>query len=115
MYFLEMNMRKELCSGHYAGLKAYVENRHTCPGCGSPLTVCAGIGNGHFLGCTAYPRCNRPAQKLTPEFLEAYLAAAGLTCPAGHLLKAVPSKRGPLALCSHSPACRCVFQVRDLL
>ena len=115
MYFLEMNMRKEFCSGHYAGLKAYVENRFTCPGCGSPLTVCAGISNGHFLGCTAYPRCNRPAQKLTPEFLEAYLAAAGLTCPAGHLLKAVPSKRGPLALCSHSPACRCVFQVRDLL
>jgi len=28
---------------------------------------------------------------LTPEFLEAYLTAAGLTCPAGHLLKAVPS------------------------
>ena len=115
MYFLEMNMRKEFCSGHYAGLKAYVENSFTCPGCGRPQTVRAGFANGHFLGCTAYPRCNFPAQKLTPEFLEAYLAAAGLTCPAGHLLKAVPSKRGPLALCSHSPACRCVFQVRDLL
>jgi len=115
IFFLEMNMRKELYSGHYAGLKAYVENRFTCPACGSPLTVRAGVSNGHFLGCTAYPRCNQPTQQLTPEFLEAYLAAAGLTCPAGHLLKAVPSKRGPLALCSHTPACRCVFQVRDLL
>lgn len=115
MYFLEMNLRKEFFSGRYAGLKAFIENSFTCPRCGSPLTVRAGTGSGYFLGCTAYPRCDQPTQKLVPEILEGYLAAAGLTCPAGHLLKAIPTKRGPLAVCSHSPACRCVFQVRDLL
>lgn len=115
MYFLEMDLRQELLSGRYAGLRAYVENKFTCPRCGCPLTVRAGAGSGFFLGCTAYPDCVQPAQKITPEILAGYLAAAGLTCPAGHLLKAVPSRLGPLAVCSHTPACRCVFQLRDLL
>ncbi|MHB1042832.1 MAG: hypothetical protein ACYC0Q_08350 [Eubacteriales bacterium] len=79
------------------------------------LTVRAGKGNGHFLGCTAYPRCDQPTRKISPEILEGYLAAAGLTCPAGHLLKTVPARLGPVAVCSHRPPCRCVYQVRDLL
>jgi len=115
LYLLEMDLRGGLFRGRYAGLKAYVENRFTCPRCGAPLTVRAGSGAGHFLGCTAYPRCDSPATRLTLEILDSYLAAAGLTCPAGHLLKTVPSKHGPLIVCSHSPACRCVYQVRDLL
>jgi len=115
MYFLEMNLSRELLNGRYAGLRSYVENEFFCPGCGRPLTVRAGAGDGCFLGCTAYPHCTRPAQKITPEILAGYLAAAGLTCPAGHLLKAIPSRRGPLAVCAHIPACRCVLQVRDLL
>lgn len=115
LHFLEMDLRKEFFSGRYAGLKAYVENRFACPDCGRALTVRAGSGGGYFLGCTAYPRCTRPAQKLSPEILEEYLAAAGLTCPAGHLFKAVPTGSGLLAICSHNPPCRCVLQVRDLL
>ncbi|OPY63397.1 MAG: RecBCD enzyme subunit RecD [Pelotomaculum sp. PtaU1.Bin065] len=115
MYLLEMELRKGFFQGRYAGLKAYVENRLTCSFCGNPLTVRAGTTGGYFLGCTAYPRCEQPVQKLTLEILDDYLAAAGLTCPAGHLLKAVNAARGPLVVCSHSPACRCVFQVKDLL
>ncbi|MEW6426063.1 MAG: AAA domain-containing protein [Bacillota bacterium] len=115
MYFLEMDMRREFLSGRYAGLRAYVENRFPCPRCGRPLTVRAGAREGWFLGCTAYPDCTQPPQRLTLEILTGYLVAAGLTCPAGHLLKAVSSRRGPLAVCAHAPACRCVFQVRDLL
>lgn len=115
IYLLEMALTQGFYGERYAGLKAYVENRFACPRCGALLTVRAGTGGGYFLGCTAYPRCDLPAAKLTLEFIEDYLVAAGLTCPAGHLLKAVPSKRGPLAVCSHSPACRCVYQVRDLL
>jgi len=115
MYLLEMDLRKEFLSGRFAGLKAYIENKFNCPGCGSPLTVRTATDDGHFLGCTAYPRCNRPAQKISPEILEGYLAAAGLTCPAGHLLKAVPTRQGPVAVCSHQPPCRCAYQVKDLL
>ncbi|MDF9408345.1 AAA domain-containing protein [Pelotomaculum isophthalicicum JI] len=115
IYLLEMDLRGGFYRGRYAGLKAYVENRFTCPRCGAPLTVRSGTGGGHFLGCTAYPRCDLPVDKLTLEIIEDYLIAAGLTCPAGHLLKTVPSKHGPLAICSHNPACRCVYQVRDLL
>ena len=115
IYLLEMDLRGGLYGGRYAGLKAYVENRFNCPRCGASLTVRTGTGGGHFIGCTAYPRCDFPAAKLILEIMEEYLAVAGLTCPSGHLLKAVPSKRGPLTVCSHSPACRCVYQVRDLL
>jgi len=115
IYLLEMALTQGFHGERYAGLKAYVENRFACPRCGASLTVRSGTGGGYFLGCTAYPRCDYPAAKLTLEILEDYLAAAGLTCPAGHLLKAVPSKQGFLAVCSHSPACRCVYQVRDLL
>ncbi|MGQ9825396.1 MAG: topoisomerase DNA-binding C4 zinc finger domain-containing protein, partial [Desulfotomaculales bacterium] len=85
------------------------------PRCGRPLTGRAGAGGGWFLGCTGYPDCVQPPQGLTPEVVAGYLAAAGLTCPAGHLLKVVSSRHGPLAVCAHTPACRCVFQVRDLL
>lgn len=113
-YLLEMDLRREIGGERFAGLRAYVENRFPCSRCGAPLTVRAGT-NGHFLGCTAYPRCVLPAARLTLEILDSYLSEAGLTCPAGHLLKAVPTKRGPLAVCSHNPACRCVYQVRDLL
>jgi hypothetical protein len=115
LYLLEMNLGRRIGGGRFAGLRSYVENRLVCPRCGAPLTVRAGSSGGHFLGCTAYPRCDLPAAGLTPEILAAYLAAAGLTCPAGHLLKAVPARGGPLAVCSHSPACRCAYQVRDLL
>lgn len=115
LYLLEMDLRRGIGGGRFAGLRSYVENRLVCPRCGAALTVRAGSGGGHFLGCTAYPRCDLPAAGLTPEILAAYLAAAGLTCPAGHLLKAVPARGGPLAVCSHSPACRCAYQVRDLL
>ncbi|MFA4885040.1 MAG: AAA domain-containing protein [Desulfotomaculaceae bacterium] len=115
LYLLEMDLRRGIGRGCFAGLQAYVENQLTCPRCDASLTVRTGTDGGHFLGCTAYPRCNLPAAQLTLEIIEGYLAAAGLTCPAGHLLKVVPSKRGPLAVCSHSPACRCVYQVRDLL
>ena len=115
MHLLEMDLRKGFFGGRYSGLKAYVENTLSCPCCGSPLTVRAGTGNGHFLGCTAYPQCRQPAQKISPEILEGYLSAAGLTCPAGHLLTAVPTRRGPAAICSHRPPCRCAYQVRDLL
>jgi hypothetical protein len=115
MYLLELDLRKGFLGGRYSGLRAYVENMLTCSGCGSPLTVRAGTGHGYFLGCTAYPRCRQPAQNLTPEILGQYLAEAGLSCPAGHLLKTITSRRGPLAVCSHSPPCRCAFQVKDLL
>lgn len=115
LHLLELDLRKEFLSGRYAGLRAYVENRFTCPDCGRPLTVRASSGGGYFLGCTAYPRCPRPGQKLTPEILEEYLAAAGLTCPAGHLLKAIPTTAGLLAVCSHQPPCHCVLPMRDLL
>lgn len=115
IYLLEMDLRKGLVRGRFAGLKAYVESRLTCPRCGALLTVRAGAKGGHFLGYTAYPRCRLPAAGLTLEELEGYLAVSGLTCPADHLLKAVPSKRGPLTVCSHSPACRCAYQFRDLL
>ncbi|MFZ5652567.1 MAG: topoisomerase DNA-binding C4 zinc finger domain-containing protein [Bacillota bacterium] len=115
MYLLEMDLRREFFGGRYAGLKAYAENSFTCSGCGSPLTVRSGPGGDCFLGCTAYPRCQHPIQKITPEILESYLSAAGLNCPAGHILKAIPARHGPIALCSHSPACRYVLQVRDLL
>ncbi|MDD4369286.1 MAG: AAA domain-containing protein [Oscillospiraceae bacterium] len=114
LYLLEMDLRREIGGGRFAGLQAYVETRFVCPRCGASLTVRTGT-SGYFLGCTAYPRCDLPAAKLTLEILGGYLVAAGLTCPAGHLLKAVPSKHGPLTVCSHSPACRCVYQVRDLL
>ncbi|NLI12222.1 MAG: AAA family ATPase [Peptococcaceae bacterium] len=115
IYLLEMDLRGGSGGERFAGLQAYVENLFSCPRCNASLTVRAGTGGGHFLGCTAYPRCDLPAARLTPEILEGYLSAAGLTCPAGHLLKAVPARGGPLAVCSHSPACRCVYQVRDLL
>jgi len=115
MYLMELDLRKGLLGGRYAGLKAYVENNLHCSRCGSPLTVRAGAAAGPFIGCTAFPRCDLPAQSLTVEVLEGYLAAAGLTCPSGHLLKAVPTARGPLALCAHRPACRCVYQAGDLL
>ncbi len=115
MCLLEMDLRSEFFSGRYAGLTAYVENRFLCPGCGRPLTVRAGAGGRHFLGCTAYPHCDQAPYKLTAQILEEYLAASGLTCPAGHLFKAVPAKSGLLAVCSHTPACRCVLRVRDLL
>jgi len=115
MHLLEMDLRKEFFQGRYAGLKAYVENWFSCSRCGSPLTVRAGNAGGYFLGCTAYPRCDQPAQKLVPEILDEYLAAAGLTCPAGHLLRTIRSARGLLVVCSHNPACRCIFQVKDLL
>jgi hypothetical protein len=114
IYLLEMDLRREIGGGRFAGLQAYVESRLACPHCGAPLTVRAGT-SGYFLGCTAYPRCDLPAAKFTLEILAGYLSEAGLTCPAGHLLKAVPSKHGHLTVCSHSPACRCVYQVRDLL
>ncbi len=114
LYLLEMDLRREIGGKRFAGLQAYVENRLSCPRCGAPLTVRSGT-SGHFLGCTAYPRCDLPAAGFTLEILAAYLAEAGLTCPAGHLLQAVPTKRGPLVVCSHNPACRCVYQVRDLL
>ncbi len=115
IYLLEMNQRKKFSGRRYAGLKAYVENMFTCPCCGASLTVRAGNNSGHFLGCTAYPRCDLPPARLTLEILEGYLVAAGLTCPAGHLLKVIPSKHGLLTVCSHTPACRCVYQVKDLL
>ncbi len=114
LYLLEMDLRREIGGERFAGLRAYVENRLSCPRCGAPLTVRTGAA-GYFLGCSAYPRCDLPAAALTLEILDAYLSEAGLTCPAGHLLKAVPTKRGPLAVCSHTPACRCVYQLRDLL
>ncbi len=115
IYLLEMNLRGGFGGERYAGLKAYVENRFSCPRCGASLTVRTRTDGGHFLGCTAYPRCDLPAARLTLEILEGYLVAAVLTCPAGHLLKVVPSKHGLLTVCSHRPACRCVYQVRDLL
>lgn len=115
MYFLEMDLRQGIFSGRYAGLRAYVENKFPCPRCGRPLTVRAGASGGWFLGCTGYPDCVQPPRGLTPEVVAGYLAAAGLTCPAGHLLRVVSSRHGPLAVCAHIPACRCVFQVRDLL
>ncbi|HAG11823.1 MAG TPA: hypothetical protein DCK76_10735 [Desulfotomaculum sp.] len=115
LYLLEMDLRGGFGGKRYAGLKAYIENQLTCSRCGAPLTIRAGTGGGYFLGCTAYPRCDSPAARLTLEIIEGYLAADGLTCPANHLLKVVPSKHGPLAVCSHSPACRCIYQVRDLL
>ncbi len=115
LYLLEMNLRGGFGGERYAGLMAYVENRFSCPRCGASLTVRTGTDGGHFLGCTAYPRCDHPAVRLTLEILEDYLVAAGLTCPAGHLLRVGPSKHGPLTVCSHNPACRCVYQVRDLL
>lgn len=111
---LEFELREKTPAGRYAGFRSYVENNYPCPGCGHALTVRAG-GNGYFLGCTAYPRCRQPAQSITIALLEKYLAAAGLACPAGHLLKAVPTAHGPLVLCAHRPSCNCVYHLKDLL
>lgn len=111
---LDFELREKTPAGRYAGVRAYVENNYPCPGCGHALTVRAGA-NGYFLGCTAYPRCRQPAQSIPIELLEKYLAAAGLTCPAGHLLKAVPTSHGPLVLCAHRPSCNCVYHLKDLL
>ncbi|MFA5384174.1 MAG: AAA domain-containing protein [Eubacteriales bacterium] len=115
LYLLEMDLRGGFGGRRYAGMRAYVENRFSCFLCGAPLTIRTGTGGGYFIGCSAYPRCDFPADRLTLEIIESYLAADGLTCPAGHLLKVIPSKHGPLAICSHSPACRCIYHVRDLL
>ncbi len=115
LYLLEMDLREGFGGRRYAGLRAYVENNFFCSVCGASLTIRTGSGGGYFLGCSAYPRCDFAAARLALEIIEDYLAADGLTCPAGHLLKVIPSKHGPLAICSHIPACRCIYQIRDLL
>jgi hypothetical protein len=115
MSLLRMDLREHKHAGHiYTGLQSYVELNYQCPFCQKPLTVQPGY-KGVFWGCTNYRRCDFAPAGLPGEILDEYLAVSGITCPRGHLLKALPTYRGLAARCTHYPACGYTVTARELL
>ncbi len=115
MSLLAMDLRERRFTGKvYTGLQSYLEINCRCPRCGKPLTARPGRG-GVFWGCTGYRGCDFEAARLPWEILDEYLAAAGITCPRGHLLQALTTYRSLAARCTHHPACNFTVDARDLL